>query len=86
MCGDMAADAFVLPIVIGLGFRQLSVPVSALPLVREVVRRVDSDSRATGGRQALQCATADEAVWLLARNFGRELGELWSEAGVDQGH
>lgn len=86
MCGDMAADAFVLPIVIGLGFRHLSVPVSALPLVREVVRRVDASLAHQVASEALTCSTADEAVWLLARHFGRDLGELWNEAGVDQSH
>jgi phosphotransferase system enzyme I (PtsI) len=86
MCGDMAADAFVLPIVIGLGFRRLSVPVSALPLVREVLRRVDTELARSVAARALECATADEAVWLVASHFGRDLGDLWSEAGVEQGH
>jgi phosphotransferase system enzyme I (PtsI) len=85
MCGDMAADAFVLPIVVGLGYRTLSVPVSALPLVREVLRRIDSEQARTVAEQALECATADEVVWLLATNFGGELGELWAEAGIERG-
>jgi phosphotransferase system enzyme I (PtsI) len=84
MCGDMAADAFVLPIVIGLGYRTLSVPVSALPLVREVLRRIDSVQAANIALQALECATADEVVWLVATNFGGQLGELWTEAGIER--
>jgi len=83
MCGDMAADAFVLPIVVGLGYRSLSVPVTALPLVREVLRRIDSVQARAVASKALECATADEVVWLVATHFGRELGELWTEAGIE---
>ena len=83
MCGDMAADAFVLPIVLGLGYRSLSVPVAALPLVREVLRRIDSTHARAVATQALDCSTADEVVWLVATNFARELGELWTEAGIE---
>src|SRR6185503_3135709 len=74
-----AADAFVLPIVIGLGYRSLSVPVTALPLVREVLRRIDSVQARAVASKALECATADEVAWLVATHFGRELGELWTE-------
>jgi phosphotransferase system enzyme I (PtsI) len=84
MCGDMAADAFVLPIVVGLGYRTLSVPVSALPLVREVLKRINSVQAASVAAQALDCATADEVVWLVATNFGSQLGELWTEAGIER--
>jgi phosphotransferase system enzyme I (PtsI) len=84
MCGDMAADAFVLPIVVGLGYRTLSVPVSALPLVREVLKRINSAQAASVAAQALDCATADEVVWLVATNFGSQLGELWTEAGIER--
>jgi phosphotransferase system enzyme I (PtsI) len=83
MCGDMAADAFVLPIVVGLGYRSLSVPVTALPLVREVLRRIDSVQARAVAAKALECSTADEVVWLVATHFGRELGELWTEAGIE---
>lgn len=83
MCGDMAANAFVLPIVIGLGYRTLSVPVSALPLVREVLRRLDSTQAREAAAEALDCATADEVVGLVSSRFGAALGELWAEAGIE---
>ena len=70
-------------IVVGLGYRSLSVPVTALPLVREVLRRIDSVQARAVATKALECATADEVVWLVATHFGRELGELWTEAGIE---
>jgi phosphoenolpyruvate-protein kinase (PTS system EI component) len=83
MCGDMAANPFVLPVVLGLGYRRLSVPVSTLPLVREVLRRIDSAQAAALARSALECATADEVAELIRSRFGAALGELWAEAGIE---
>jgi phosphotransferase system enzyme I (PtsI) len=83
MCGDMAANPFVLPVVLGLGYRRLSVPVSTLPLVREVLRRVHAAEAAALGASALQCATADEVTLLIRGRFGAVLGELWAEAGIE---
>jgi phosphotransferase system enzyme I (PtsI) len=82
MCGDMAADPFVLPLVIGLGYRRLSVPVSALPLVREVLRQIDTREAAAAAEAARECVTAAEVAKLVVERFGRALRELWAEAGV----
>ena len=83
MCGDMAASPFVLPVVLGLGYRRLSVPVSALPLVREVLRRIAATQASALAANALACATADEVSELIRGRFSAVLGELWAEAGVD---
>lgn len=82
MCGDMAADLFALPIVIGLGFRRLSVPVSALPLVREVVRHVDAAAAEEVAGQALRAATVGDVRRLVSEAFEPELGPIWIETGV----
>jgi phosphoenolpyruvate-protein kinase (PTS system EI component) len=72
-----------LPVVVGLGFRSLSLPLSALPLGREVIRRLDSTAARALAVKALDCATADEVQTLVVDSFGDELGELWSEAGIE---
>ncbi|MDD9938339.1 MAG: phosphoenolpyruvate--protein phosphotransferase [Myxococcales bacterium] len=83
MCGDMAADALVLPLVLGLGYRVLSVPLSAVPLVREVVRRVDTTTARALAEKALDCATAEEVRAALVAEFAGQLGDLWSETGIE---
>jgi phosphotransferase system enzyme I (PtsI) len=82
MCGDMACDPFTLPLVIGLGYRELSAPGIALPLVREVLRRIDSSEAEAAARHALDCATADEVRACVIERFSPSLGALWREAGV----
>ena len=85
VCGDMAADPLLLPLVVGLGYRQLSVSVGAVPLVREVVRRIDAAAAAEVARMALNCATAAEVHALLRAEFSGALGDLWAETGVSTG-
>jgi len=38
LCGEMAADPTLIPVLVGLGFRELSCPPRAVPPVRDAVR------------------------------------------------
>ncbi|MGN6123476.1 MAG: putative PEP-binding protein, partial [Sphingomonas oligoaromativorans] len=73
VCGGMAADPLAVPILIGLGVTELSVPPSALAETKERVRRT---SRAAARDLAREAMAADgaEAVRALARRFVEEMG------------
>lgn len=79
MCGDMAADPFAFPLVLGLGYRRLSVPVSALPLVREMLRRIDAEQARRTVREALQCSGGRAVRRLVEERFAASLGDVWAE-------
>jgi hypothetical protein len=59
------------------------VPVSTLPLVREVLRRISAAQATALATSALECATSDEVIELIRSRFSAVLGELWAEAGID---
>jgi phosphoenolpyruvate-protein kinase (PTS system EI component) len=82
MCGGMAADLFALPLVLGYGFRQLSVDLSGLPLVRAAIERIDLDLAARTSRAALFLRSSQEVEALIVARFEGALGELWAEQGV----
>ncbi|MCB9614698.1 MAG: phosphoenolpyruvate--protein phosphotransferase [Sandaracinus sp.] len=82
MCGDMAADPVALPLVLGLGFRRLSVPLAALPFVHETVRRVDVGALGTLVEAALAQDGAAEVRALIRDALASDLGGLWAEQGV----
>lgn len=83
ICGDLAADPVAVPLLIGLGFTQLSMPTAAIPLVRQIVRRIDAKRAAALAREALEQASARDVERLVAEGFGEALGDLWEERGVE---
>ena len=77
----MAAAPLALPVVLGLGFRALSVPVMSLPLVRELVRRVDFGELEDLARQAREAPSAAVVRGLVKERLGARLGELFELRG-----
>jgi phosphoenolpyruvate-protein kinase (PTS system EI component) len=41
LCGEMAASPDLIPTLLGLGLRELSVPPRAVPRVREAIRAIE---------------------------------------------
>ena len=64
MCGDMAADPFGLALALGFGYRQVSVPVSALGTVKAVIAQTEIAEAKRLCERALQCKSAAEVVAL----------------------
>jgi phosphotransferase system enzyme I (PtsI) len=86
MCGEMAADPFAIPIAVGLGYETLSMPYSALPLAREILRRIDAGAARRAAEDALRLGSAEEVESLIEARFGAALGDLWAEEGLRTGH
>src|SRR5690606_14933498 len=82
MCGDMAADPLALPVVLGLGFTQLSVPLGMIPVVQETVRRLEMERCRAVARGAVACSSARAVRDLILDSFAAELGEIWREQGI----
>jgi phosphoenolpyruvate-protein kinase (PTS system EI component) len=85
MCGDMASDPIALPVVLGLGYRSLSVAPSSLPLVREIVSRIDTSRAKTLADAALDLDGVREVRAHIRAAFGAELGSVWEQVGPDDG-
>lgn len=82
ICGDMASDPVALPLVLGLGFSQLSAPIAMLPMVQETVRRVALEDCKALARDAMAAASASAVRALVREAFGEALGELWAQHGA----
>jgi phosphoenolpyruvate-protein kinase (PTS system EI component) len=61
VCGDAAADPAVLPLLIGLGVRKLSVGAARLPQVAEWITAADSSACAELATRALKASTLEQA-------------------------
>lgn len=75
-CGDMAADPLALPVLLGLGYREISVPVPALPIVQEVVRRVAVAELETLAKASLEAHSASEVRRVVREHLGERLADL----------
>ncbi len=60
ICGEMAADPRLLPILVGLGFREFSMTPAAIPLARQALETVHSAEASRLARRALRAGTAAE--------------------------
>jgi phosphocarrier protein FPr len=65
VCGEAASDELAIPVLVGLGVRELSVSPPAVPRVKAAVRELDVERCATMAREALTLAGADDVRKLV---------------------
>ncbi len=66
VCGEMAADPVLLPLLAGLGLREFSMTPSAIPVAKQVVRGLRISDSARLASRALKAATVAEVEKVLA--------------------
>ncbi len=60
ICGEMATNPLAVPLLVGLGINELSGTPSQIPLVKEIVRAVDSGEANRDARRALRASSVQE--------------------------
>ncbi|MCB0065455.1 MAG: phosphoenolpyruvate--protein phosphotransferase [Caldilineaceae bacterium] len=65
ICGELSGDPAAVPLLLGLGLRELSAPLPAVPVVKEAVRSCTLAAGRRIAELALQCADAAEVRRLL---------------------
>lgn len=65
ICGEVAGDPSVQPLLLGLGLDDISVAGPAVPLVKSAIRRVDMAAAKELAARALKCSRAQEIHRLL---------------------
>ncbi|MEY4511872.1 MAG: phosphoenolpyruvate-protein phosphotransferase [Pseudomonadota bacterium] len=83
ICGGMAADPLAVPVLLGLGYDQLSVDVGYLPLARAIIERIEMPLAVSTTLAALSCVTTAEVKALIVANFRGALSDLWAEQGFE---
>ena len=68
LCGEMAGDPRITPLLLGLGLRAFSMNASAVPRVKLVVRSVDSDACVRFARRVME-QTDPELIGALLAGF-----------------
>jgi phosphotransferase system enzyme I (PtsI) len=89
VCGAMAGDPLAALLLVGLGFRTLSMEPAAIPEIKEALHRVSLEEAVSVAEEALHQSNAEDIEHLLAVSFAPRLFDLLSgeeSAGPDSGH
>lgn len=70
VCGAMAGDLAAVPLLVGLGVRELAVGASAIAQVKALVRTLSSAHCAQVAAQACQLSSASQVRALVKKEFG----------------
>lgn len=76
ICGEMGGDLLAIPLLVGLGFDELSMTPSRIPAAKERIRSLDSAACRDLARRALRCATAAEVEQLVREQLQEWTGQI----------
>ncbi|MFH1645823.1 MAG: phosphoenolpyruvate--protein phosphotransferase, partial [Candidatus Omnitrophota bacterium] len=79
MCGEMAGEPFFVPLLLGMGLDEFSVPVSALLKIKKIIRSITYDNAKDVAQKALSLSTAKDIGDLVAKNFKHIIHEAVHE-------
>ena len=74
LCGEMASDPVLLPLLLGLGLTEFSMIPAGLPVARQVVAKIKLSAVRRMAARALTFGTAAEVEHYLAKALGNTLG------------
>jgi phosphotransferase system enzyme I (PtsI) len=80
LCGEMAADPALLPLLVGLGLREFSMTPGAIAVAKQVLGEVRTDSLRSLANRVLRLPTADD----IERELGAALARRQMENHVDR--
>jgi phosphotransferase system enzyme I (PtsI) len=78
MCGEMASDPLHALLLIGLGFDELSMSPSAIPLMKRIIRSVTYAQAGDLAQRVFTCATAQEVERVLRQEMRGRFPEYFS--------
>ena len=69
ICGEMAGDPLATPLLLGLGFRELSMAPSAIPRVKAALRAIRADAARSLALRCLALPTSEEILALVRQEL-----------------
>lgn len=76
ICGEMAADPFAVPLLIGLGLESLSVSASAIPQLKKIIRSLNYKEIRSLAEECLLMRTEKEINDKLHNFFNKKIQDL----------
>ena len=76
MCGEMAGDLEFVPLLLGMGLDEFSVPAYAVPEVKEVIRSINYSDAVVIADKAVTLSTVKEIKNFINESFAKLVPEL----------
>jgi phosphotransferase system enzyme I (PtsI) len=83
VCGEMASDPLGAILLVGLGLRELSMEVVAIPEIKEALRRVSLEEARDIAHESMNLDTAEHVEQFVARAFAPRLADLLQSDSED---
>src|SRR6185503_2898166 len=81
VCGAVASDLLAVPLLVGLGLRELSMEAAAIPEIKAAIGRVTVAQCEAIAKRALAAQTVTEVDEILAEELGTLFQDLLSGTG-----
>ncbi len=76
VCGQVASDPAMVPLLVGFGVHELSMPPASIGVVRRVIRNLAMHEAETVAREALRCSNASDALAISEALLRRSSPEI----------
>ncbi|MFP4474688.1 MAG: phosphoenolpyruvate--protein phosphotransferase [Desulfatibacillaceae bacterium] len=76
MCGEMAGDPVNIPLLMGLGYWDLSMNPQAIPAAKTLIRKLDKRSCELLARDVVKLKTSEEILTFIKESLGDKLSGL----------
>lgn len=86
ICGEMAGSPFYVPLMIGLGSRELSMNLNSVTAVRRLISGISQKACVDLAQRIADCQTASEAERLLRDQYRAEWSDLFPAWLLDLKH
>jgi len=75
MCGEMAGEPFNLPVLMGIGLTQLSMNPMSIPVIRQMVTRLDTSDTKEFVEEVMHLSQVSEIIDLVKERYGKILAD-----------
>ncbi|PIU47379.1 MAG: phosphoenolpyruvate--protein phosphotransferase [Candidatus Hydrogenedentes bacterium CG07_land_8_20_14_0_80_42_17] len=76
VCGEMAGDLRMIPILVGLGITKLSMNPRSIPVAKEMIRRISFEESSSVAKEIAQLLFTKDAVDKVEKTFGERVKSL----------
>ncbi len=86
VCGEMAGSPFYVPVLIGLGARELSMNVNSIKQIRHLISGITVDRATELAAKIAHCETSEETEGILRSFYTQHWADLFPQGLLDAKH